>query len=66
MKEKKIEKVGKRRNEREEGRVEVVGGKGMMKIKVEENMKNEGKENFMVNMRGEEDNVIYNYENKEI
>ncbi|MEN8492737.1 LpxI family protein [Brucella melitensis] len=62
----KIEPVGTRSPARDAGRVAVVGGNGLLPIKVAETLQNAGQAPFLVPLRGEADPVLYNYEHQEI
>ncbi|WP_421390927.1 LpxI family protein [Brucella abortus] len=62
----KIEPVGTRSPARDAGGVAVVGGNGLLPIKVAETLQNAGQAPFLVPLRGEADPVLYNYEHQEI
>ncbi|EFM63106.1 phosphatidate cytidyltransferase [Brucella sp. NF 2653] len=62
----KIEPIGTRSPARDAGRVAVVGGNGLLPIKVAETLQNAGQAPFLVPLRGEADPVLYNYEHQEI
>ncbi|APX71010.1 MULTISPECIES: LpxI family protein [unclassified Brucella] len=62
----KIEPIGTRSPAQDAGRVAVVGGNGLLPIKVAETLQNAGQAPFLVPLRGEADPVLYNYEHQEI
>ncbi len=62
----KIEPIGTRSPARDAGRVAVVGGNGLLPIKVAETLQNAGQAPFLVPLRGEADPVLYDYEHQEI
>ncbi|SBW13969.1 hypothetical protein BR10RB9215_C10788 [Brucella sp. 10RB9215] len=62
----KIESIGTRSPAQDAGRVAVVGGNGLLPIKVAETLQNAGQAPFLVPLRGEADPVLYNYEHQEI
>ncbi|QGA55691.1 LpxI family protein [Brucella sp. 2280] len=62
----KIEPIGTRSPAQDVGRVAVVGGNGLLPIKVAETLQNAGQAPFLVPLRGEADPVLYNYEHQEI
>ncbi|CUW44627.1 hypothetical protein B3286c1_1961 [Brucella vulpis] len=63
----KIEPIGTRSPAQDAGRVAVVGGNGLLPIKVAETLQNAaGQVPFLVPLRGEADPVLYDYEHQEI